>query len=193
MTFGPAQAGPFLSTCLGFVWRERRASTNRRECRAEHRPGITGLPALHDHGDRIDLAGLKILEWDLPGLRCSVPIAELEPTSHDIVVGDRASPILASPDCNRDGLRNWAEPNLAGAPLAGGRIDRHAIVGDRKRYRERQGRSVLPALDDGTFDRALVAAENVQDSVHHDLRRVDLAVAPRARVGMLPLRMARQR
>src|SRR6185503_21157680 len=121
---------------------------------SEHDAGFGGKPALHDDVEAIDVVLRNPVIGELghfvsEGLRRAVPVAELYPAAHDVVIGQGVAAVLAAANFDRHFAGDRAEPDLTATRVLGGRHgDRHGAVVDRHGDRQRQRLAALPALRD---------------------------------------------
>src|ERR1700730_11521908 len=87
-------------------------SVDRRHDGAVHRARLLNRAALHHHGGLVDTFVAEILDRHVPGLALAAPIAELDPMTRHVVVGDGLAAIFSATDRDRGGLEQAADPHL---------------------------------------------------------------------------------
>src|SRR5260370_38201901 len=104
------------------------ASVQRRIGSAENNAGlVTGTFLHHDRGG-VDTLRLDLRERYAPGGLLAGQIAELEPLTHHVVVGDRAPAVHAAADDDGNRFGERAQPDLGG-DLCLGRGGRFELEG----------------------------------------------------------------
>src|SRR5262245_34638713 len=202
MPSGRRGAGPiflrkkFFARSAGSICRAAAAGSGRN---AQHRTRLARHTGLNDDIETVDVLEREIALWnfadrDAERLRGSIPVAELHPAAHHVVVGQRTVLVLATPDLHRRLACDGTEPDLAAAVIAvtGRDSHRHFAVSYGHLHRQREDSGIEPCFRDCLFDRRLVTAKRMRDAIDHHLRRVDLAVAARLGVCALPVSVAMQ-
>src|SRR5579863_1587749 len=86
---------------------------------AQHDTRPLARAFLHNDSGGIHLTVLDLGEWHTQGLIDAGKLTELAPRTHNIVIDECVTAVLAAADNDRDGARDGAQPDLALGLLAG--------------------------------------------------------------------------